>query len=245
MQSHTWLLLAVISAANSAVSEAHEPVEGSEKLTLISFPGIKWVENNDPVMGGQSNGNWSVVDKSYGLFQGTVKNVSFLHAPGFCRAMTMAPFSKDTSKYLDGGLVITARTRTATYKGFKLSFGSLRTPRHHGGHEVQGSFKTKLILPASENNEWHSVFLKFADFSYDWSDYTGDCFTKDPDGYQHKCCTEETPDVCPTAMRLSGINSFNIWAEGAEGDFHLELKEIAAALRPDAALHKHPKKIYV
>ena len=77
----------------------------------------KWSEQNDPVsqersllysagalnlwslqvMGGQSSGNFSVVEQgseSYGLFQGTVRNVSFLHAPGFCRFTTVFPGGK-------------------------------------------------------------------------------------------------------------------------------------------------------
>lgn len=198
--------------------------------SLISFPGPRWIENNDPVMGGQSHGNWSVVDNSYGLFQGTVKNVSFLHAPGFCRAMTISPFIKDASAFLGGGLVLTVRSTTPSYKGFKLSFGSPGTPKHHGGHEIQGSYKANFAVPTSQNSEWQSVFLKFDEFSYDWSDYTGECSTKDPDGFQHKCCAKDTPDFCPTIQRLKGISSFNVWAEGAEGDFHLELKEISATM---------------
>merc|ERR1712066_929947 len=150
---------------------------------------------------------------------GTVKNVSFLHAPGFCRTMTISPFLKDASKFIDGGITLLVRTTTPDYRGFKFSFGTPGTPRHHGGHEVQGSFKTKFSVQASPDNDWQSVYLKFDQFSYDWSDFTGECATKDPDGYQHRCCTKETPDVCPTEARLRGINSFNIWAEGVEGDF--------------------------
>jgi len=194
---------------------------------LISFPGAKWVENNDPIMGGQSHGNWSVLG-DFGRFQGTVKNVSFLHAPGFCRAVTISPMMKDASAYAVGGLKLTVRTQTPNYKGFKLSFGTLGAPKHHGGHEIQGSFKTSFGVPASSGGEWQTVFLKFDKFSADWSDYTGECSTKDPDGYQHQCCSEDHLEVCPNEKRLRGINSFNIWAEGSEGDFQLDVKEIAA-----------------
>jgi len=221
--------LTLLSVALIGVVHSENP---QATKTLISFPGVKWVENNDPIMGGQSHGTWSVVDNSYGLFQGTVKNVSFLHAPGFCRAMTISPFLKDASEYLSGGLLLTVRTTTSGYKGFKLTFGSPGTPTHHGGHEIEGSFKAKFTVPPSATMEWQKVFLKFEDFSYDWSDYTGDCATKDPDGYQHRCCTKDSLDVCPTAKRLRGINSFNIWAEGAEGDFLLQVKEIAATMSP-------------
>merc|ERR1719316_2670066 len=106
--------------------------QAAKSKTLISFPGPAWSENNDPIMGGQSHGNWSVVDNSFGRFQGTVKNVSFLHAPGFCRAMTISLMLQDASAFADGGLLLTARTSTPNYKGFKLSFGTPRTPKHHG-----------------------------------------------------------------------------------------------------------------
>lgn len=195
---------------------------------LVSFPGFTWVENNDPVMGGKSHGNWSVVNGSYGLFQGAVEPIPGFGAPGFCRAVTISLFSRDASEYVDGGLLVTARTSTPAYKGFRLSFGSMHVPRHHGGHEIEGSFKAGLAVPASTNGEWQSVFMKFSDFSYDWSDFSGECSTKDPDGYQHKCCDANNTEVCPTAKLLSGISSFNIWAEGVAGVFNLELKEVAA-----------------
>jgi len=197
---------------------------------LISFPGNTWHEMNDPVMGGQSHGNWSVINRSFGRFQGTTKNVSFLHAPGFCRASVMFLPLKDVSASLSGGLRIRARTSTPQYRGFKIAFGSFRTPRHHGGHELEGSYKAGLAVPASVNAEWQDVFIKFTDFSWDWSDFTGDCATKDPDGYQHKCCSHSTPEVCPIAQHLSGINSVSVWAEGVEGDFVLDIKNIVATV---------------
>merc|ERR1719291_243648 len=79
---------------------------------LVSFPGFTWIENNDPVMGGKSHGNWSVVNKSYGLFQGAVEPIPGFGAPGFCRAVTISLFSRDASEYVDGGLLVTARTST-------------------------------------------------------------------------------------------------------------------------------------
>jgi hypothetical protein len=71
----------------------------------------------------------------------------------------------------------------------------------------------------------------FNSMSWDWSDATGECTTKDPDGYQHKCCSDDKA-VCPTAKLLKSLFSFAIWAEGAEGKFHLEIKEIAASHGP-------------
>ena len=74
-----------------------------------------------------------------------------------------------------------------------------------------------------------TVFVPFNQFSWDWSPYTGECDTKDPTGTQHHCCGGgETQQFCPTAKYLSEITGLEIWAEGAEGDFHLEVKSLAA-----------------
>ena len=80
---------------------------------------------NDPVMGGQSSGNFSIVKsghEAYALFQGDVKNVSFLHAPGFCNVRTVFPHFhvEDASKYVDGAVQLTvAFPRDEDYVGYK------------------------------------------------------------------------------------------------------------------------------
>ena len=136
----------------------------------------KWSEQNDPVsqersllypagalnlwslqvMGGQSSGNFSVVEQgseSYGLFQGTVRNVSFLHAPGFCRFTTVFPGGKheNAAEFLEGGLKITLRERRGEhhrghgeqYQGFKVAVSSPGASHHHGGHELFGMYKVR------------------------------------------------------------------------------------------------------
>ena len=111
------------------------------------------------VMGGQSSGNFSVVEQgseSYGLFQGTVRNVSFLHAPGFCRFTTVFPGGKheNAAEFLEGGLKITLRERRGEhhrgpgghgeqYQGFKVAVSSPGASHHHGGHELFGMYKVR------------------------------------------------------------------------------------------------------
>merc|ERR1711918_288244 len=80
------------------------------------------------------------------------------------------------------------------------------------------------------------VSIPFTDFSYDWSAYTGACDTLDPTGQQHVCCTDETPDVCPTADFLAKITDVEVWAEGTEGDFHLEVFCSVRAMRESFVL---------
>merc|ERR1711998_85904 len=86
----------------AAVSAAPVPRSNNDSSLVLSTFGtdaptskISWKEANDPVMGGQSQGNFSVV-ADHGVFQGTVKNVSFLHAPGFCQ-FTSPPSCLKTS----------------------------------------------------------------------------------------------------------------------------------------------------
>merc|ERR1712048_1037175 len=69
-----------------------------------------------------------------------------------------------------------------------------------------------------------------------WSGYTGRCDTKDPgsfgrDGQQHYCCDQSglepsKPEVCVQDQYLSTINDLEVWAEGVEGDFNLQIDYI-------------------
>jgi hypothetical protein len=194
---------------------------------IVAVGGI-WSEHDDPVMGGGSKGSW-INQGDYGAWLGTVKNVSFLHAPGFCSIATDSLKTTDASAYIKGGFVIKVRTSTPDFQGFKMKFASPNIPTHHGHHGYQsGSHAQGFRVPASQKGEWQSVFLPFNKFSWDWSDFTGDCATKDPDGFQHRCCSAKDSDVCPTAKHLKGLNSVMIYAEGVEGDFQMDVKEVVA-----------------
>ena len=67
-----------------------------------------------------------------------------------------------------------------------------------------------------------------SDFSWDWSDATGLCTTKDSGGYQHHCCSKAEPKYCPTKAFLADVNTLQIWSEGVAGDFHLEIDWLGA-----------------
>jgi hypothetical protein len=75
-------------------------------------------------------------------------------------------------------------------------------------------------------------------FSSDWSDFTGDCSTKDPNGYQHKCCPSgglDSDPVCPAKKTLAKVDGITIWSEGVGGNFALKIYEIAAVADATAA----------
>ena len=94
------------------------------------------------------------------------------------------------------------KSSTPSYAGFKVAFGAAGAqrprPSRHGG----SAFKANFQLDGSAPGTWQLISVPFHRFSIDWSEYTGECSTKDPSGEQHVCCTAEHPEVCPTAVHL-------------------------------------------
>ena len=97
-----------------------------------------------------------------------------------------------------------------------------------GMHHGPPSMKADFVVPPTEGDDFATVKVPFNKFSVDWSDYTGECDTKDPTGEQHVCCSAANPEVCPTAQHLATVTSLGVWAEGVEGDFHIEIQSIGA-----------------
>lgn len=203
---------------------------------LVTFDGSstdrKWHVTNDPVMGGQSKSTFAVED-GVGQFSGTCAVVPFLKAPGFCNIgtehglFTPAKFA-DASAFIHGSLYLTLKSSTPTYKGFKVDFSAKNLTRPSGSLSHGGaSLKANFEVPAAAAAGFVTVKVPFSSFSVDWSDYTGECNTKDPSGYQHVCCDSSHPEVCPQAHHLASITGVEVWAEGSAGDFELELKQIA------------------
>ena len=68
---------------------------------------------------------------------------------------------------------------------------------------------------------WTILRLPLTAFSSDWSSFTGECNTKDPDGYQHKCCddassgntTSAPQEPCPTSAGLRSIVGISLLRE--------------------------------
>ena len=191
----------------------------------------KWNVMNDPVMGGQSKSTYQQ-EGTVGHFAGLCAIVPFLHAPGFCKIETSnglfdKPKFADASAFINGNLYIEARSTTASYAGYKVAFSAKNTTRPRPGmHHAAPSFKADFMVPAG--TAFSTIKVPFSNFSVDWSEYTGECDTKDPTGEQHICCSAAHPEVCPKSHHLSALTGFQIWAEGKEGNFDIELKSISA-----------------
>merc|ERR1711924_9347 len=171
-------------------------------ITLVSFTpnskaSHKFTELNDPVMGGKSTGTWTVDTKDgMGVFDGSVVDVPSLKAPGFIKASSRdAPFA-DASTAINGDLILTVRTSTPDYAGFRVSFASGSVSPSFacaaGGSLPfsRGCFKAKFSVPAG--SDFTDVKIPFNTFSDKWSSATGE---------QTTTCAQNK-DVCPTASKL-------------------------------------------
>jgi len=197
----------------------------SSAVKLITFDGDattthEFKELNDPVMGGKSSGTWTVDASGFGVFDGEVVDVPSLSAPGFIKAAADGTYP-DASAEINGDVVLTVRSSTPDYAGFRMTFVSgTASPSYScsGGGSLpfsRGCFKAKFSVPAGD--DFKEVRIPLASFSDKWSPATGE---------QTTTCADDS-DVCPSASKLSKIERVEIWAEGALGKVHLEIKEIA------------------
>jgi len=207
-------------------------VAAAELTYLATFNGaqsttVDWKEVNDPVMGGKSVGTFAVDQTNKkGVFNGTCALIPALNAPGFCNVQSQPMMFKkfpDVSQYLDGSFMIRVRSSTPEFKGFKLGWGAPGVPKSSSFSRASGSFKAPFTVTGTD---WQVIAVNISSFSWDWSPFTGECDTKDPTGQQHHCCTAEQSEYCPTAKFLSTIDNLAMWAEGFEGNFHLEVEWI-------------------
>jgi len=195
--------------------------------TLVTFDGakgttFKFQELNDPVMGGKSTGTWSVNSTGqFGVFDGDVVDVPSLKAPGFIKSAADGTFI-NVADQIAGDLVLTVRSKTPEYQGFKVSFaaGTL-SPSYScaGGGSIplsRGCFKANFMVPAGD--DFTDVKIPFNMFSDLWSPATG---------LHTKNCTDDK-DACPTQKSLGKIIRIEVWAEGVAGKAHLEVKQISA-----------------
>lgn len=218
--------LEIKSVVATGCSDSLESTAGAS-VKLLSFDGSasdkssKWKALVDPVMGGQSVATATVdKDGQFGVLDGEVKIVPALKAPGFVTAYAQDSFA-DASAAIDGDLVLTVRSSTSDYKGYKVSFaaGAL-IPQYScasgGGVGGRGCFKANFQVPAGD--DFVDVRIPFKSFTDKWSSATGEPTVK---------CADDA-SVCPTAEKLKKIQRVEVWGEGTAGAVHLEVKSIRA-----------------
>merc|ERR1711972_879735 len=107
--------------------------------------------------------------------------------------------------------------QNSEYKGWRFTIGDApRNPDSGAPFFVKGTYKANVEIPVSK--EFQSVIIPFSDFTYKWSDTTGEPTVK---------CADDA-SVCPAAKYLKDPRQLTITAEGVEGSFHLEVKSITA-----------------
>ena len=158
-------------------------------------------------MGGKS---FSSVSVEHGRlnFTGACKIVPSLQAPGFITAVNSDRAAWSDVSHCEG-LAITAKAATG-YAGYRLSFG---TAHPKGGKFFAYGFKSHFSPTVGSFGTVKVPFTNFTDF---WDDATGLPI--------HTC--QEDRQYCPDAQTLSDVKTLSIWAEGVEGDVHLEVKSI-------------------
>jgi hypothetical protein len=185
-------------------------------LTLLTFDGapgttFKFTEMNDPVMGGQSTGDFTVdAARKVGVFKGECVNVPKLKAPGFLKASTSSGyFSKGKFADASGNTHLVLRVRSLTpYTGYKVSLG-------HNYFPVLKDYKADF----NATSEWSDVMIPFSAFSDNWSSYTGEPVTT----------CDKDPKVCVTDKTLKNIEQIAFWAEGVAAKVHLEIESVSVA----------------
>merc|ERR1711976_994753 len=175
---------------------------------------------NARVMGGKSTGSWSL-GSGFGILDGEVVDVPSLSAPGFIKAAGDGTFP-DISTFADGNLVLSVRTSTPDYAGYRVTLVSGAVSADFacaGGGGLpfsRGCYKQKFSVPAGD--DFVDVKIPFNTFSDKWSSATGEQTTT--------CAQSE--DVCPTADKLKAIQRVEFWGEGAAGKLHLEVQSVSA-----------------
>lgn len=195
------------------VSENGSP--SNDAILIESFKGnggpkLSWSVRNDPVMGGKSTGTFSTdTNTGAGILDGEVVDVPFLSAPGFIKAEARGQFPDVSSC---GALAFTILTREP-YDGYRVGFGTKQPPE--AMMYIRG-FHANLKVPSVGSFE--TVTIPFRDFSDKWDGKTGEQLVK---------CSDD-PRYCPDEETLRDMKTLSIYAEGVNGEVHLEIRSIMA-----------------
>lgn len=206
--------------------------EGVKDVTIENFgTGFEashvWFSLNDPVMGGLSTGTFVVSsDDGVGIFDGEVKDVPSLQAPGFIAMRTGRGGYFPDARSCDG---IKMNVRTPqdipVYDGYRLTIGT----NFAGNMPYAQGYKAHFDVPTG-SDDFQEVTLKFNEFSDNWDPKTGEIVVS----------CEENNQYCPDDDTLENMERFEIMAEGVKGKVHLEIQSIFATNCDDDVSETNP-----
>lgn len=209
----------LVGAASCAVGSVVVPIatfDGAQGTTL------PWSPVNDPVMGGQSKSTFEVdLSGNVGVWNGEVKIVPFLGAPGFCTLQ--APGLRRTLEFPDltGTDGIIAQLRQTLPDGLTGFSMQLRTKGASSSPEV--AYMANLTAISAE---WNDYFVPWSAF----------------------ICTRrgQVLPSCPAlASQLKEISSVGIATvfPGKPGPFNIEIGSIMAGPPKSAPSRPSPEAI--
>jgi len=204
--------------------ESENNLSSEDAIVLEDFanPTNTWTAMNDPVMGGQSTSSVKIED-GVAKFNGEVKIVPFLKAPGFVTMVTGGYRSKASTfpdvSGCDGLKVVLRSTKkdeeVDDYTGYRISFGNHREP---DGRYAMG-YKAPAFTNVPTGDDFGEIVFPFNTFSAKWNDGTGDITVP---------CSDQNPQYCPDTATLQNMETLSFWGEGVAGEVTLEIKSISA-----------------
>ncbi|CAH0375831.1 unnamed protein product [Pelagomonas calceolata] len=216
-------------------------------LVADFIDGKPWEQTNDPVMGGQSTGAFTVSADGVGLLEGSVKIVKFLTkcSGGAQDGEQCADDATDDTDdaTCPGGVCVRApgfikAEKAGTFPDISACSAFVISCKHYTGDPMGDytgyriGFGTQRAPEDLEPHRWSSGFkapfqagmvltdveIPFTAFSDDWDDATGEIIVS--------CADDQR--VCPHASNLQDLQKLSIWGEGVEGNVHLEIHSIKA-----------------
>ncbi|GMH55903.1 hypothetical protein TrRE_jg8414 [Triparma retinervis] len=201
----------------SSSSSPSAPAAADGMIPLWTFDGENDHEiklTNDPVMGGLSTSNYTVVDNKV-EWNGSCEIVPSLKAPGFCNLESKKNFDKFPDATGATHITLLLASSTPDYEGFKFSFAANTFNPQFKSFKADFFFKDGV---EDEETGFTKISIPFTEFSNNWSSYTGEAIVK--------CVDDES--VCPKEKDKAKIQQLGLWTEGVEGDFNLEILGVYA-----------------
>jgi len=181
---------------------------------IATFDGAKattwpWATVNDPVMGGESSSTFKV-DQGLGIWDGEVRIVPFLKAPGFCNLQSPGLYKTAAFPDLTGmdGLVVRGRQTNAS----GLSHFNVQIMTKGAKHWMkQGVYTGDFSMPVDPQNTIQNYVVPWTAFKCTWR---GEHITWCPD----------------LKTQLNQVTNIGIGTSfpGKAGPFHMEIAAVFA-----------------
>jgi len=199
------LLVGASSSLRSAAAAKAVPLATFDGAAGTTWP---WQPVNDPVMGGASSSKFRVDSaRALGVWEGEVRIVPFLGAPGFCNLQAPGLYKEAVFPDISGTDGLTVRARQTNSAGLTLFNAMLMTSGAKNKKSKQGVYNANFTL--SGDMEEH--FLPYSAFKCSWR------------GQSVSWC----PDLASQLAEVTAIGVGTVFP-GVAGKFQVELASVSA-----------------